>query len=146
MKVADAMTRDVVTVPEDTPLGEVACLLRKYDISAIPVVDSAGRLAGIVSEGDLIRELLPQYTELMEEERYRIDAEYTEHRAITLRSRPVGEIMTRGVFTIGADEPLLKAAAVLQLKRIKRLVVVRDSAIVGLLSRRDITDALLGET
>jgi len=146
MKVADAMTSDVVTVSEDTSVGEVARLVREHDISAIPVVDRAGRLSGIVSEGDLIRELLPRYTELFEEERYRIDAEYTEQRAATVRTRPVREIMTRGVFTISEDAPLLKAAAMLQLKRIKRLVVVRDDAIVGLISRRDITDALLGET
>jgi len=146
MKVGDAMTTDVVTVSEDTEVGEVARLMRLHDISALPVVDGSGRLTGIVSEGDLIRELLPRYTELFEEERYRVDAEYTEHRAASVRHRPVGEIMTRGVFTISAAAPLLKGAAMLQLKHIKRLVVVEGDKIVGLLSRRDISNALLAET
>ena len=143
MKVGDAMTKDVVTISEDTPVGEAARIMRDRDISALPVVDKAGRLAGIVSEGDLIRELLPRYTELFEEDRYRVDAEYTESRAAALCHKPVGEIMTRGVFTIPEDAPLLKGAALLQLKHIKRLVVMRGDEIVGLLSRRDISNALL---
>ena len=144
MKARDAMTTEVVTVSEDTPVGEVARLMHESNISAIPVLDRAGALVGIVSEGDLIRELLPRYIELFEEERYRIDAEYTEHRATDLRHQPAGAVMTRGVITVPADAPLLKAAAILQLKRIKRLVVVEGDKIVGLLSRRDITNALLG--
>jgi len=144
MKVGDAMTRDVVTVTEQTTVGDVARLMGDHHISALPVLDEAGGLAGIVSEGDLIRELLPRYTELFEEERYRIDAEYAEQRAATLSRRPVAEIMTRGVVTITEDAPLLKGAALLQLKRIKRLVVVQGNRIVGLLSRRDICGALLG--
>jgi CBS domain-containing protein len=143
MKVGDAMTRNVVTVSENTTVGEAARLMREHDISAVPVVDASGHLSGIVSEGDLIRELLPHYTELFEEERYRIDAEYAEQRAAALSRRSVAEIMTRGVVTITEDAPLLKGAALLQLKRIKRLVVVRGDAIVGLVSRRDISNALL---
>lgn len=143
MKVGDAMTRNVVTVAEKTSLGEAARVMRDRDISALPVLDQAGRLTGIVSEGDLIRELLPRYTELFEEERYRVDAEYTENRAASLRDRPVGEIMTRGVFTISPEAPLLKAAALLQLRHIKRVVVVEGNQIVGLISRRDICNALL---
>jgi CBS domain-containing protein len=144
MKVGDAMTTDVVTVAEDTMVGEAARLMFERDISALPVMDDSGRLIGIVSEGDLIRELLPRYTELFEEDRYRVDAEYTEQRAATLRRRPVAEIMTRGVYTITEDAPLLKAAALLQLKRIKCLVVLRGDKVVGLISRRDICKALLG--
>ncbi len=144
MKVGDAMVREVLTVSESTSVGELARLMRERGISGAPVLDSSGRLAGIVSEGDLIRELLPRYTELFEEERHRVDAQYTEQRAASLRSRPVGEIMTRGVFTIDAGAPLLKAAAMIQLKRIKRLVVVQGDQIVGLLGRRDICKALLG--
>lgn len=143
MKVGDAMTRQVVTVTEDTDVGEAARIMRDHDLSALPVMDRSGRLTGIISEGDLIRELLPRYTELFEEERYRVDAEYTENRAQAVRSRPVGEIMTRGVFTINEGEPLLKGAALLQLRHIKRLVVMRGEEVVGLLSRRDITSALL---
>jgi CBS domain-containing protein len=145
MKVGDAMTTEVVTVTEDTTVGEAARLMFERDISALPVMDQSGRLTGIISEGDLIRELLPRYTELFQEERYRIDAEYTEQRAATVRRRPVAEIMTRGVHTITQEAPLLKAAALLQLKRIKRLVVVRGDSIVGLISRRDICKALLGQ-
>jgi len=145
MKVGDVMTKDVVTVSEEVEVSEAVRLMRERDISALPVVDRSGRLTGIVSEGDLIRELLPRYTELFEEERYRVDAEYTEQRASALCHRPVGEIMTRGVFTIRADAPLLKGAAMLQLKHIKRLVVVSDGEIVGLLSRRDICNGLLAE-
>lgn len=143
MKVGDVMTRQVVTVAEETTVAEVARIMRERGFSAVPVLDKAGRLVGIVSEGDLIRELLPRYAELLEEERYRTDTEYTEQRAASLRQRPVGEIMTHGVFTVAEDAPLLKAAALLQLKRIKRLVVVRQGEVVGLIGRRDIIKGLL---
>jgi len=144
MKARDVMTAQVSVVSEAAPVKELARLMCERGISAAPVVDKSGRLTGIVSEGDLIRELLPRYTDLFEEERYLVDAEYTEHRAEAVRQRPVAEIMTRGVFTITEEAPLLKAAALLQLKRIKRLVVVRGDEIVGLISRRDICKALLG--
>jgi CBS domain-containing protein len=143
MKVRDVMTTEVSVVSEDTPVKELARLMCDCGISAAPVTDRSGRLTGIVSEGDLIRELLPRYADLFEEERYLVDAEYTEHRAAAVRQRPVAEIMTRGVYTITEEAPLLKAAALLQLKHIKRLVVMRGDAIVGLISRRDICKALL---
>lgn len=55
MQAKDVMTRNVVTVSPDTPVNEVARTLIKRRISAVPVLDAKGRLAGIVSEGDLMR-------------------------------------------------------------------------------------------
>ncbi|UCH36395.1 MAG: CBS domain-containing protein [Armatimonadota bacterium] len=124
MKVGDVMTRDVVTASEDASVAEVAELMQEHNISSVPVLDRAGKLTGIVSEGDLVRELLPQYGEMIQEDRYRVDPEYPEQRAAELRHRPVKGIMTRPVITTTEATALLRAAAMLQLKRIKRLDVV----------------------
>src|SRR5436190_14004202 len=54
MKVADLMSRDVITVSPDTPFKQVVERLIERDISALPVVDHSGRLVGVVTEADLV--------------------------------------------------------------------------------------------
>ncbi len=143
MRAKDVMTAPVVTAAPEMPVDEVARLLIKRNISALPVVDPEGRLTGIVSEGDLMRR--PEAgTErraswwlalLGDEDRQAIDYARS-------HGRHAADVMTREVVTVGEDASVGEIAALLEKHRIKRVPVVRDGKVVGIVSRSNLLQAL----
>lgn len=143
LKAKDVMTSHVVTVGPGDTVSNVASLLMTHGISAIPVVEN-GTLVGIVSEGDLVHR-----DEIGTADRHRswwlrfftdgsrLAAEYTKSHA-----RRVGDVMTRKVVTVDEDTPLADIAGLLEKKRIKRVPVVRDGELVGIVSRANLIRAL----
>lgn len=134
--VADVMTREVVTVGGKAPFKEVVALLRDHAISAVPVLDSAGRPVGVVSEADLLVK-----------ERYRERAHTFGAIPLPGRSRllrraaatTAGEVMTTGVKTIGPDVSLSTAVRRLLGENLRRLFVVDEQGmLIGVLARRDV--------
>jgi CBS domain-containing protein len=127
----DIMTTDIVTVGPDTTVRRIAQLLSEKHISAVPVLDR-GSLLGIVSEGDLI-------------ERQELGtAPGPAVHADDLRSHGMcaGDVMTRTVVTVCEDASLAEIAKTLLAEGIKRVIVMRGSKLVGLVSRSDIVRAL----
>jgi CBS-domain-containing membrane protein len=147
MKAADVMISNVITVGVDASIGEVAAILLNNHISAAPVVDENGELVGIVSEGDLIRrpeigtsERHSWWLELISNEW----ASATE--CIKSHSRKVADVMTRDVITAKPDTPLGDIAALLERNRIKRVPIVEEGKLAGLVSRANILQALASAT
>ncbi|NOG69227.1 CBS domain-containing protein [Roseicella sp. DB1501] len=144
MQVRDVMSRKVISVPADTPVMAVARLLADRGISAVPVTDSWGMLHGIVSEADLIRRLStgdrPEtgFWRALFYDRERAAARYAAGHGST-----AGDIMTREVVTVTEEVPLEHAAHMLEARNIRRLPVVQDGILVGILSRADLLRALL---
>jgi CBS-domain-containing membrane protein len=129
VEVAEIMSRPVITVTPDTGIKTAAQLLVQHAISALPVVDSKGRLVGILSEADL----LPMET--------RADPRtQATPLAPTAGSTPqiVAEIMTRNVVVITADCQVSQAARIMLEAGVKRVPVVKGRAVVGIVSRRDL--------
>ncbi len=144
VKAKDVMTRKVVTAAPDTEVREIARLLTERRISAVPVVDGEGRVLGIVSEGDLVRrpelgtERHPSWwlrLFLAPEDRARDFV-----RSHGLRAR---DVMTRNPVTVEEDTPLEEIAEILETRHIKRVPVVRDGKLVGIVSRADLLRALV---
>lgn len=143
MKAKDVMTREVVSVDPERTVGEVARVLLAHGVSAVPVVDG-GRLVGIVSEGDLMHR-----AEIGTDRRPRswwlrlftgdatLAREYTKAHA-----ERVSDVMTTEVIVVEEETPLADVAAVLDSKRIKRVPVVRDGRVVGVVSRADLVRSL----
>jgi CBS-domain-containing membrane protein len=129
MKVTDIMSRPVITVSPETPVKEAARLLVEHGISALPVLDSKGRLAGIVSEADL----MPMQTRPDP----RTQATPLSHSAGTT-PRSVAEVMTRSVLTLSAASEVSQAARAMLDAGIKRMPVMRGRRLVGIVSRRDL--------
>lgn len=133
MKVETVMTAPVFTVAPDTPIKEAARMLVEHRISALPVVDAAGALAGIVSEADL----LPIET--------RPDPR-TQAMPIppTAGSAPrhVSDVMTRKVVTISRDSEVSQAARMMIEAGVKRLPVMDGVRLVGIVSRRDLVEVI----
>ncbi len=145
MRAMDVMTPDVVTVNPDTSVQALAKLLSERAISGAPVVDPDGRMVGIVSEGDLLHR-----TELgTEQPRKARHSWWLEHFAAGLardyvksHGRTVRDIMTRDVATVSEETDLADVAMLLETRRIKRVPVVRDGKVVGIVSRSNLVRAL----
>jgi CBS domain-containing protein len=143
MKAADVMTSKVITVGPDAQLQDVAQTLLANRISAMPVVAADGKLIGIISEGDLMRRVesgterrRSWWLELMTG-REVLAAEY-----IKEHSRKVSDVMTREVITVKPETPLSDIATVLERNGIKRVPVVQDGKVVGIISRANLLQAL----
>lgn len=139
MKVKDIMTKDVVSVKEDAALKEVSSILARNKVSGLPVVDDGGRVIGVITEDDLIRAILPTYQEITSEEMFLQNAENIEKKASEASKLRVKGIMSKDPITVDEDVPVMKAGAIMMARKVKRLPVVRDGKLVGVISRTNIT-------
>lgn len=138
MKISEIMKKDVFTVTPDDLIKKVALLIYRHHISGIPVVDNEECLAGIISEKDVLKAMYPTYEEFFEDPLTNMDFERMEDRYKDVGSHPVKEIMTTKVITLPPDTPIVKAASTMILRRIRRIPVVHDGKLVGIVSQGDI--------
>jgi CBS domain-containing protein len=146
MNAREVMTADVISVRPDTPLREVAKLLAASGISAVPVVDAAGAPIGMISEGDLIgrdeaaRRARQDWwlTLLAEGEALNPEFLATVHKPDSVARN----VMSAPVITVPEDTPIGEIAKLLHSYRIKRVPVLHDGRVVGIVSRADLVRAL----
>ena len=142
MQAKDIMTTKVVSVSEDTPIHEVVGLLLNHAISAVPVVDSARRVVGMVSEGDLLR---PEGTGRAKARRpWWLEAILGGQSLAyeTQHGRTAGAVMTRNVLAVNDDTPINEIAALLERHRIKRVPVLSNGTLAGIVSRANLLHGL----
>ena len=142
MKAADVMVRNVIMVGPDACVQDVAHVLLTGRISGVPVVGLKGELVGIVSEGDLMRRVeagtgrrRPWWLSIFTGKEA-LAMEFIEH------SRKVADVMTREVITAAPDTPLWKIANLLEKNAIKRVPIVENDKVVGIVSRANLLQAL----
>jgi CBS domain-containing protein len=141
MTVRDFMTRRVIAVAPDTAIVDAAKLMLEHKISGLPVADAAGRVVGIVSEHDLLRETDdgrhgPHWLQLM------IEREELADETARFHDRKVREVMTPNPITVAAVSPLGEACRLIEQHGIKRLPVVENGRLVGIIARADLVRAL----
>jgi CBS domain-containing protein len=145
MNAADLMTSFVVTVRPDATIEYAAQLMLQYRISGLPVTDSDAALLGIITESDLLRR-----AETGTEKNHarwvslligpgRLAQEY-----VHTHGRKVGDVMTERVTTVTPQTPISDLVALMETKRVKRLPVVEQGRLVGIVSRADVMAALIG--
>jgi len=143
MKARDVMVSPVVTVRPDATVADAAKLFLEHRISAVPVVDDQGRVVGIVSEGDLTHraetgtQRRRSWWLLLVADSKALAADY-----IKAHSRRVEDVMSRNVVTAAPDKPLSEVATLLEKKAIKRVPIVSDGRLVGIVSRANLVQAL----
>jgi CBS domain-containing protein len=148
---SDLMTRDVAVVHPETSILDAVRLMARRRISGVPVVDNAGTVVGMVTEGDLVR-----WHEGLSERQVRwLDmlAEGTELASVFLEGiqdqrRKVKNIMSTGAITVTENTLAREIAQLMHAKSIKRVAVIRDGVLVGIVARSDLIRALaqrLGE-
>jgi CBS domain-containing protein len=143
MNARDIMTAHVITVMPTTTVRELAELLATRGISAVPVVGSKGELVGVVSEGDLVRRRELQtartrswWLDLFASEQG-LAQDFIKSHAVK-----VADIMTRDVITVGPEASLSEVARLLEKHAIKRVPVVNNRQLVGIISRANLVQAL----
>lgn len=141
-RVRDIMTTDVVSVRADTSVGRIAGLMHDKAISAIPVVDEAQRVVGIVSDLDLIVRNTPieapAFLPVLEG---RIPLETHGHfkrRIQHMVGTEARDVMTEEVLTVSPDQDVESLATLMVKKRVKLLPVVEEGRLIGVVSRADV--------
>ena len=143
MNAADVMTSNVISVRADASVGEIAEILLTNRISGVPVVDDAGDLIEIVSEGDLIHRVevgterrRSWWLELLSSK------QILAHEFIKAHARKAADLMTRHVITVRPGTPLSDLASLLDKHGIKRVPVTENGKLVGIVSRANLVQAL----
>ena len=144
MLVRDVMNRKVARIYEDTTMRRAAELASLSQASDLMVVDEHDTFLGVLSEGDLIRAVMPDLDELIA-----AGGSLTQAFAIFLQTgrdlaqEPIGRLIIRNPISVHPDDELLKVATVMVNKMIRRIPVVDDGRLVGTISRSDVTWGLL---
>lgn len=144
MQARDVMTRNVISIAPDMTVLQAARLMLQHHISGLPVIDKAGKLIGVLSEGDFLRR-----QETRTERRRsrwleflmgpgRTAAEYTHSHG-----SKVSEVMTDEVRTVGEDTSLEDIVEMMEHYRIKRVPVLRGSEVVGIVTRSNLMHAMV---
>ena len=143
MKAHDVMTWGAITVEPEASVARAVRLMLQNNISGLPVIDSKGELVGMVTEGDFLRrgELgtqrqRPRWLEFLLGPG-RLAAEY-----VQAAGQKVAQVMTPEVKTITPETPLEEVVRLMEHHRVKRLPVVQDGKLVGIVSRADLLHAL----
>jgi CBS domain-containing protein len=143
MNASHVMTREILSVGPDTTVAEAIRTMLDNRISGLPVIDEAGRLAGVLTEGDLMRRgetgterQRPRWLEILMGPG-RLAGEY-----VRTHGRKIGEVMTRDVVSVTPDTPLREVVELMERHRIKRVPVLDGDVLVGILSRADLLRAL----
>ncbi|GGD82125.1 CBS domain-containing protein [Caballeronia grimmiae] len=148
MQARDVMTSTVLSVTPGTTVHELAQLLVKHRISGAPVVDEDRHVIGMVSEGDLLHRSETDTEKRQGRRSWWLDLIGSDGAADYVKShaRTVGEIMSRDVVCVQEDTSLAEIASVLETRHIKRVPVLREHRLVGIVSRSNLVQALASAT
>jgi CBS domain-containing protein len=144
MKARDVMTRDVISVRDDATLLEAAELMLQNQISGLPAVDASGHLVGVVTERDFLRQpgnavkkQRPRWSQIL------LRPTPSADEGLRFRDRKVSEVMTANAITVRESTPLEEVARLMEEHQIKRVPVVRNGRVVGLIARADLVRAIV---
>ena len=143
MRAHQIMTRPVITVTPETTIAEAAEIMLQRHVSGLPVLDAAGKLLGIVSEGDFIRRSeIGTQRKRSRWLKFILGPGKSAADFVHEHGRKVAEIMTPEPLTISEDTPLEEIVALMEKNNVKRLPVVRGDQVVGIVSRANLVQAV----
>jgi CBS-domain-containing membrane protein len=144
MNAADVMTREVLSVAPEASLRDAARLMLDRHVSGLPVIDAAGALVGVITEGDVLRRV-----ELGTEAKSigwlrKIFVQGAEAEAyVRTHGRKVEDVMTRPALSVAETTPVEEVVELMQQRHVKRLPVVAHGRVVGVVSRADLLRAVV---
>lgn len=143
MIAANVMTFGAASIRPDAPIEEAAHLMLRYRISGLPVIDERGELVGMVTEGDLLRRLeggtgqdRPRWLVLL------LGSDKSGDRPRLVHLATVADIMTRAAVTVGENTPVHEIVETMLHHGIKRVPVISDGKVIGIVSRADLLRGL----
>jgi CBS-domain-containing membrane protein len=147
MKAKDIMTSDVISIRPEASVRDAAALMTEKRISGIPVIAADGSLVGVLSQSDLLHrrelgtETRRKWWLQVFSDPDRLAGEYTKSHGLH-----ASDVMTRHVVSIAPETELADVAAILDSNRIKRLPVLENGRLVGIITRSDLVKALYSKT
>ena len=145
MIVKDIMNTSVKTATADTLIKDIASIMCFNKISGVPVVDDNNKLIGVLSEKDILRAMFPDVEQIMQEGG-KTDFEAIEADYKNVLDKKTSDMMSQTVASVTPDMPLLKAASMMCVKKIRRIPVTdADNTLVGIISIGDVHKAIFQE-
>lgn len=149
--VKDVMTKEPIALSPSDRIGDVVVTFVDHWINGAPVVDANGLLVGILTDGDLVRALAALQIGLEGDSGGSVDlaelladpAEDLAARMYQLASRPVSDLMSSDVIVVEEEDTIAEAAQVMSENLLRKLPVVRDARLVGVLTRSDLVLGVL---
>ena len=143
LMVKDVMRHNVATVTPDDTLKEVANEMFRNRLSALAVIDSNNKLVGVINDRDLIKAALPDYKSLISNLNYSLDVEPFEELLKREDKIKVSQLFRDQFETTTPETRIIEVAAMMIFKDIRRVFVVRDHRLVGVLLRKDIVNMII---
>lgn len=144
MQVKDTMSVNVKTCRKDTSIKDIATIMCFNKISGLPVVDDENNLIGVVSEKDILCSMFPDMGELVASGA-KVDFEAMEKDYSSVLNKTVEDVMTKDVFIVSPEQPILRAASMMWIRKFRRIPVTENNKLVGILSMGDVHKAVFQE-
>ena len=146
MKVKEIMTKEIVSVKPEDNAKEALGLLFKMRISGLPVIDSKGKLAGMFTEKDVLKHILPSYLEKVGRFVYEENPKSIKKKFQGLVNLSVAQLMRKDVITVDEDTSLCEVTRLTLIQNIRRIPVLdKEKRVVGIVAREDIVKAYAKE-
>lgn len=143
----DIMTKEVITVGQDTPIKNLAEILWKNRISGAPVLDEAGTVVSVVTESDLIDQTkkvhIPTMISLLDSVIFLESSKKTEREIRKMSGNTAGDISSSEFITVTEETGLDEIATIMSEKNIHTLPVMQDDKLVGVIGKSDIIRSLM---
>jgi CBS domain-containing protein len=150
VKAREIMKKEVISVPPEMPVDELGRFFIERDISGAPVIDTEGKLQGIVTEYDLISQSkkfhLPSLLRIFDAVIPLEGTNAIEKEIKKMSASQVSDICTRDVITINEDTPIDEIATIMADKHITLLPVLKENKVVGVVGKREVIKGVAGQT
>ena len=138
MKVYEVMTKRLHTVQPHDSFEKIVKLLVSKRVTGVPVVGKSGKIVGVISEKDLFYKLFPSKKEFYKDLEYYMNFENLEKEASGVLKLTAKDLMTKKVVSVGSDDHVLKACSLFLIHNIRRLPVIDDGVLVGIVTTNNI--------
>ena len=146
MKVSQVMSKDVKSLLPDMSAKEALEILFSMQMSGLPVIDQQGKLLGMFTEKDILKNILPTYIESVGRFTYADDPKGIKSKVSELVNIKVKDIMRKEVITVDEDSSLSEVARIMLTQKIRRVPVLnKEGKVVGIVARQDVVKALTKE-
>jgi len=146
MKVKEIMTKEVVSIKPDDNTKDALDILFKMQISGLPVIDTQGRLVGMFTEKDILKQILPSYLEKVGRFVYEENPKSIKNKFQDLANLSVSQVMRKDVIARDEDASLCEVARLMPTQKIRRIPVLdKEKRVVGIVAREDIVKAYARE-
>ncbi len=144
MNISEIMTKKVKSLSQETSALEAIQTLISNEISGLPVVDASGKLVGMFTEKDVLKNILPSYIAQVGKFAYENSPKTITSKVGKLSERKVSELMRHEVVKVTQDTPLYEVAHIMLTQNVRRIPVVdQDDVVVGIVARSDVLEQLL---